>query len=57
MKKTIWSMLKRWCWVKSDIQFFNRQINLQIVKQLLLEKVKGYDLKKINDYIAQYNTS
>ena len=53
-EKTIWSMLKDGAG-KSDLQFLidNKLTNSQTAP---FRKVKGYDLKKINDYIAQYNT-
>ena len=53
-EKTIWSMLKDGAG-KSDLQFLidNKLTNSQTAP---FRKVKGYDLKKINDYMAQYNT-
>lgn len=53
-EKTIWSMLKDGAG-KSDLQFLidNKLTNSQTAP---FRKVKGYDLKKINDYMTQYNT-
>lgn len=52
-EKTIWSLLEDGAG-KSDLQYLvdNKLSNSQT---LPFRKIKGYDLKKINDYITKYN--